>query len=178
MQTRGRLAAVAWLVVLAVAGGGCGGDDDDKSSATTANTRFPPPVEVENKQIREGEDACGLLTRSEIESAAGVSVNPGDGVTTKAGTSSCAYRVRSNTAQFVGVLVQTPGPPNFESAQRQLGSSVENLPGVGERAFVATDIVYALKGDKLLIVTVSTSQPPATRKQAAIALSRSAIGKV
>ena len=179
MHTRARLGAVAWVVVLAVALGACGGDDDDdSSSATTRNTRFPPPPEVENKTIKEGEDACGLLSRGEVESAAGVAVNPGDGVTTKGGTSSCAYRVRTNTAQYVGVIIQSPGTPSFDSASRQLGGAAESISGVGERAFVAKDTVYALKGDRLLILTVSTTQPEPARKQAAIRLSQSAIGKV
>ncbi len=178
METRARRGAVVWFVVLAVALVACGDKEDGKSAPTTRNTRFPPPPEVENKAIKEGEDACGLLTRSEVESTAGVSVNPGDGVTTKGGTSSCAYRVRNNTAQYVGVIIQTPGRPNFDSASQQLGASAEPLPGVGERAFVAKATVYAVKGDRLLILTVSTGQPDAARKQAAIRLSQAAIGKV
>jgi hypothetical protein len=166
------------LLVLAVAVAGCGGKKDEKSSATTRNTRFPKPAEVDNKPIKEGEDACGLLSHSEVESTAGVTVNAGDGVTTKAGTSSCAYRVRNNTTQYVGVIVQRPGPPNFDNASKQLGSAAETLSGLGERAFVAKDTVYALKGDRLLILTVSTTQPEAARKQAAIKLSQAAIGKV
>ena len=90
MHIRARLGAAAWILAVAVAVGACGGDDDDSSSATTRITRFPPPAEVENKPIKEGEDACGLLSRTEVESVAGVSLNPGDGVTTKGGTSSCA----------------------------------------------------------------------------------------
>lgn len=178
MHTRARLGAVAWMVALAVALGGCGGDDDDRSSATTRNTRFPPPPEVENKPIAEGEGACGLLTRNEVESAAGVTVNPGDGVTTKGGTSSCAYRLRNNTVQYVGVIIQSPGGANFDGAAQQLGAAAEPISGVGDRAFVAKDTVYALKGDRLLILTVSTSQPEPARRQAAIRLSQAAIGKV
>ena len=179
MHTRARLGAVASIVVFAIALGGCGGnDDDDAASPTTRNTRFPPPPEVENRQIKEGEDACALVSRSEVESTAGISVNPGDGVTTKGGTSSCAYRVRTNTAQYVGVIVQGAGAPSFDSASQQLGSVAESIPGVGERAFVARDTVYALKGDRLLILTVSTNQPESARKQAAIRLSQAAIGKV
>ena len=179
MRTRARLGAAVWVLVLAIAAGGCGDDKDDaKSTATTRNTRFPPPPEVENKPIKEGEDACGVLSRSEIESAAGVTVSPGDGVTTKGGTSSCAYRLRNNATQYIGVIVQRPGPPNFENASKQLGGSAETVSGVGERAFVTKDTVYALKGDRLLILTVSTTQPEPSRKQAAIRLSQAAIGKV
>lgn len=178
MHTRARLGAVAWFAVVAFGLGACGDSKDAKSGPTTQNTRFPKPAEVENKSIKEGEDACGLVSRSEVESAAGTAVNPGDGVTTTGGTSSCAYRLRNNTTHYVGVIIQKPGPPNFERASQQLGGSAEPVPGVGERAFIATDTVYALKGDRLLILTVATSQPPATRKQAAITLSQSAIGKV
>jgi hypothetical protein len=133
---------------------------------------------VENREIREGEDACGLLSRGEVESTAGVRVNAGTGVTTKGGNSSCAYRLQTASAQYVGVIVQTGGAADFDKAAQQLGSAAEPLQGVGERAFVATDTVYALKGNRLLILTVSTTQPPPARKQAAINLSRSAIGKV
>ncbi len=178
MHTRARLGAVASFAVLAVGLGACGDSKDAKSGPTTQNTRFPKPAEVENKSIMEGEDACGLVSRSEVESAAGTAVNPGDGVTTKAGTSSCAYRLRNNTTQYVGVVVQTPGAPNFERASQQVGGAAEPVPGVGERAFIVTDTLFALKGNRLLILTVSTSQPPAARKQAAIRLSQTAIGKV
>ena len=178
VHNRARLGTAACVVVLAVAVGCGGGDDDEQSSATTRNTRFPPPPEVENRPIKEGEEACGLLSRSEVESAAGVPVNAGDGVTTKGGTSSCAYRLTTNRAHYVGVIIQPGGVPNFESASQQLGSAAEPISGVGERAFVAKDTVYALKGDRLLILTVSTTQPEPTRRQAAVTLSQSAIRKV
>ncbi len=177
MQTRARLGAAACFVMVTVVLTGCG-DDEERSGPTTRNTRFPPPAEVENRQIREGEDSCGLLTRTEVESAAAVSVDPGIGVTTKAGNSSCAYRLRGMPTQYVGVILQTPGAPTFDNASKQLGGAAEPLPGVGERAFVASDTAYVLKGDRLLIVTVTTSQPAPARKQAAIQLARSAIGKV
>ena len=178
MHSRARLGAAAWFVLLTVLVAGCGDDSDDESAPTTGNTRFPPPRQVENKQIKEGEDACGLVSRAEVESVAGIAVNPGDGVTTKGGTSSCAYRVRDNTAQYVGVIVQPQGAGTFDNASKQLAGSTESISGLGERAFLARDTVYALKGDRLLILTVSTAQPDPVRREAAIRLSQAAIGKV
>ena len=162
----------AAAVALSVAMTGCGGKKQKALPPTT--TRYPPTLPVQNEQLTEGNGACGLLSESDISGTVGVAVDPGSGTRTKA-NESCRWTARASSSQFVAIIVTPSGRQQFEKAQDELGSQAEALPGVGDRAFVANDTAYALKGDRLVIVEVSTSQPVATRKQAATKLITGAV---
>jgi hypothetical protein len=166
------VAAAALAVSLVLTG--CGGKKQKAVAPTT--TRFPPTLPVQNQQLSEGSGACGLLSQSEITSTVGVAVNPGSGTRTKT-NEECRWTTRAGTNQFVAVIVTPTGKQQFSQAQNQLGSQADPLPGVGDQAFVANDTAYALKGDRLVIVEVSTSQAVAARKQAATKLITGAISR-
>jgi hypothetical protein len=165
---------VAAVVIVTAVLTGCGGKNQKGLPSTT--TRYPPTVPVQNEQLSEGNGACGLLSQSEIASTIGVAVNPGSGTRTKT-NEECRWSAGSGGNQFVAVIVTNAGRPQFEQAQNQLGSQAEDLPGVGDRAFVANDTAYALKGERLVIVQVLTSQAVAARKQAATKLISGAISR-
>ena len=165
-------AAVAALVSLAAVA--CGGGKD-KSSSTTAVTRFPPTVPVQNEQLAEGAGACGLLSQGDVSSAVGLPANPGSGTRTKT-NESCRWTLRSSADQFVAVIVSSSGRQQYEAAMKSLASP-EPLSGVGDQAFVSGDTAYALKGDRLVIVQVTTSQAVAARKQAATKLVSGAVNR-
>ena len=172
---RPRPAVVAALVVaVCVAVTGCGGKKQKAAPPTT--TRYPPTQPVQNEQISEGTGACALLSESEINGVVGVAVNPGSGTRTKT-SESCRWTARAGSNQFVAVIVAPAGRQLFERAQNELGAAVEQLPGIADRAFVANDTAYALKGERLVIVEVSTSQGVPARKQAATKLITGAVGR-
>ena len=171
-----RFAATAAAVVLVAVGAtGCGGKKNKAVSPTTV-TRFPPTVPVSNVQLAEGDGACGLLSQADVASATGIAANPGSGTRTKT-NESCRWTLRSGTNQFVAVFLAPAGRQQFDQASNTLGSTAEQLPGVGDKAFVSNDTAYALKGERLVIVEVSTTQPVAARKQAAVKLVTGAIGR-
>lgn len=171
-----RIAAAAVVAAVAsVAATACGGKDE-KSSSTTAMTRFPPTVPVHNEQLAEGAGACGLISQADISAAVGVAANPGSGIRTKT-NESCRWTLRAGSNQYVAVIVSSPGRQQYEQALKGQ-SATEQLSGVADQAFVAEDTAYALKGDRLILVEVSTSQPVATRKQAATDLIRGAVNRV
>jgi len=170
-----RLAATAAAVVLVgMAATGCGGKKDRAASTTTV-TRFPPTVPVNNVQLSEGTGACGLLSQADVASATGIAANPGTGTRTKT-NESCRWTLRAGTNQFVAVFLTPAGRQQFDQASKTFGSTAEPVPGVGDQAFVSNDTAYALKGERLVIVEVSTTQSVAARKQAAIKLVGGAIG--
>ncbi|MFN2502988.1 MAG: hypothetical protein ABR540_01925 [Acidimicrobiales bacterium] len=162
------------VVALALVATGCGDDDDAKPGPATS-TRFPPTVPVNNDPLAEGEGACGLLNRGEVEATVSLPVNPGTGVRTKT-NESCTWKLRSGANQFVALFASESGVPQYENAEKQL-AQVEQQSGVGDRAFVAGDTAYALKGGRLVIVQVLTSQPVPARKQAALKLITGAISR-
>jgi S-formylglutathione hydrolase FrmB len=170
VQTRRPLAAPAVLAA-ALLLFGCGGDDKDDAGGPNT-TRFPPTAPVNNENLTEGAGACGLLTRGEVEAAVGPA-NPGTGVRTKT-NESCTWRLRAGANQFVAVITNTPGQQAYDNARGQV-EGPEELSGVGDRAFVANDTAYALKGNRLIIVEVLSSQPVAARKQAATKLIQMAV---
>ena len=142
---------VGALAVAVVGACGGGGDDEESSStsfpkiATTAFTGDP------NK-------ACALATQSEVEAAIGTPVKPGAG----AQGIVCRFEVASKPSSFV--LIESNESPQASQIYDLKASSaerVENLTGVGERAFVAGDRAVILRGARVVTVTVSTGQPQA-----------------
>lgn len=168
------LAALALLLVLT----GCGGSKGGKPKTTTTTTRFPPTRPVNNKQLSEGQGACGLLTSGEISSAVSAPAASGSGVETSGGESSCRWVLRNNAAQFVGIILTASDAKAYEERIQQIGSGVEQLPGVGERALLATDTAYVFKANKLMILSVSSGQAVAQRKAAATKLAQTAVGRL
>lgn len=155
-EERVRPTLVVRLVVLALAVGlaaaACGGGDDDESSSTTfpriATTAFTGDP---NK-------ACNLASQSEVEAAIGTPVRPGAGAQGVV----CRFEVVDKASSYV--LIESNESSQASQIYDLKASSagrVENLPGVGERAFVAGDRAVILRGSKLVTVTVSTGQPPA-----------------
>lgn len=148
--TQAGLRFLALAVAVGVAGA-CGGGDDDKSSptsfpkiATTAFTGDP------NK-------ACTLATQSEVEAAIGAPVKPGAG----AQGIVCRFEAVSRASSFVLIESnESPQAPQIYDLKASTAERVENLTGVGERAFVAGDRAVILRGSRVVTVTVSTGQPP------------------
>lgn len=171
-----RFAPIAVAVAAALALSGCGGSDK-KTAKTTDSTRFPPTRPVNNKELNEGQGACGLLTSGEVSTVVGLQANAGSGVETEAGESSCRWVLRGAGTQFVAVLQSTSDVNAYEERIRQLGAGVEPLPGVGDRALLLNDTAYVYKGNKLIIVQVATTQPLPARKQAVTRLAQSAVGR-
>jgi hypothetical protein len=168
-----RAAAIAAIGIVAATG--CSGDNK-KGASTTTVTRFPPTVPVQNEQLAEGDGACGLVNQAEVAAAVGIAADRGTGTRTKT-NESCRWTLRGGTNQFVALIVTATGRQQYDQAAEALGSTAEQLSGIGDRAFVAHDTAYALQGDRLIIVQVATSQAVAARKQAATKLVTDAVGR-
>lgn len=164
-------------LILALAATGCSGGDDDEDRAGPTTTRFPPTLPVNNEQLAEGQGVCGFINQGEVAAAVGSPVNSGSGTRTQTGES-CRWTVRSDTRQFVSVILGTAGRESFDRARTAASRTAENLSGVGDQAFVTNDTAYVLKGERLVILQVATSQPIAARKQAATRLVTSAAGRL
>jgi hypothetical protein len=176
-RPRNGTAIAAALVAVALAATACSsGSKNAKGKATTTVTRYPPTVPVSVQTISEGSGACGVLNESEVAAAVGSAVNPGSGQQTKSGES-CRWTFKASGSQLVAVIISPSGKKEYDSAKSTLGSAAKDLPGVGDQAFVANDTAYVMKGPRLLIVEVATSQPIATRTQEATKLATSAAGR-
>ena len=168
------------VAVIAILATGCGGDGKKSDSKTkTTNTRYPPTVPVKNKPLAEGQGACGLLNRGEVTSAVGLNANAGTGVETGDGGSSCKWSFANsgNAPQFVSILEVVKDAQAYEDRIRK-SSAVEDLPGVGDRAFLAKETAYVVRGPKLIILSVTTTQAAAVRKTATTKLAQSAAGRM
>jgi hypothetical protein len=169
-------APVVAFVALMLSTIGCSKDEAKPQPTTT--TRYPPVRPVNNKDLTEGQGACRLLNAAEVSAAVGLQATPGTGVETEAGVSSCRWVLRGAGSQFVGVIEASSNVEAYEERVRQVAPTAENLPGVGERALVVTDTTYVFRQGKMLILSVSTTQPVATRKQAATRLTQTAVGRL
>lgn len=175
---RGFVVSVAVVALLAT---GCGGSDKKAATQTkTTNTRYPPTKPVNNKPLSEGQGACGLLNRSEVTSAVGLNANGGTGVETGDGGSSCkwAFANSGSTPQFVSIIEVVKDAQAYEDRIRGQSGAIENLSGVGDRAFLANNTAYVVRGPKLIILSVTTTQAAAVRKTATTKLAQSAAGRM
>jgi len=168
----GGIAVGVALTVLAAGCGGGGGDEGRAGSQTTV-TRFPPTVPFSNKTLSEGQGACGLVSRAEITGAVSLQAQAGSGVETEQGGSSCKWSL-PGTNQFVSIILVTRDVPAFEERIRAQGGTIENLAGLGDRAFTVNNTAYVVKGPKLIIVAVATNQAVAARRAATTKLAQTA----
>jgi hypothetical protein len=144
-----RLLALALAVGVA---GACGGGDDDESSST-GFPKIPTTAFTGDPNA-----ACTLATQSEVEAAIGTPVKPGVG----AQGIVCRFEVTSRASSFVQIESnESPQASQIYDLKASSAGRVENLPGVGERAFVAGDRAVILRGSRLVTLTVNTGQPPA-----------------
>jgi hypothetical protein len=130
----------------------CGGGDDEESSSTSfpkiATTAFTGDPNA----------ACTLATQGEVEAAIGTPVKPGAG----AQGIVCRFEVVSKASSFVLIEKnESPQASQIYELKASTAERVENLTGVGERAFVAGDQAVILRGSRLVTLTVSTGQPQA-----------------
>lgn len=170
--------ALAVLAIAVVVAGCSGGDSKKAAKSTTTVTRFPPTRPLNNKQLAEGQGACGLVTQAEVASAVGLQSNAGTGVETADGGSSCRWTLKASGTQVVSIIEVVKDAQAYEDRIRKEGGAIENLAGVGDHAFFAANTAYVAKGGKLIIVSVATTQAVATRKAATTKLAQSAAARL
>lgn len=167
-----RTAAAAALTVLLAALVGCGGDDGAEGGEGKDGEAKSPAGTVFTGQA---DKACGVAPKAEVESAIGAPVKAGTG----ANGILCRFDLASAADQFV-LLSSTQSPDNAKTFDgfRTAARNVESLTGVGDRAFVASNQAYVLKGTTLTVVTVNLKQPQpaitaAAKKMAQVVASHS-----
>ena len=175
---RGARAVLAAAVTLTVVLTGCGGDGKKSAKSTTTVTRFPPTRPLNNKALAEGQGACGLVTQAEVASAVGLQANAGTGVETGDGGSSCRWTLKASGSQLVSIIEVVKETKAYEDRIRKEGGAIEPLTGLGDHAFLASNTAYVFKGEKMIIVSVATTQAVATRKAATTKLAQNAAARM
>ncbi|MGH9279093.1 MAG: DUF3558 family protein [Acidimicrobiales bacterium] len=166
MRFRGFVSAAVLLTVAAA----CGGKDEAKPPSSTREKYVP----VVPTKVSEGTGPCGLLSQAEIAAAVGQPFNAGEGISSE-GAGSCSWHLRGSATQLVNVVTLSPGGDPYQQTLSTAAKPIEPISGVGERAFIATDTVWAFKGPRVVAVQVVTSQPLNSRKQFATKLAQTAI---
>jgi hypothetical protein len=164
-------------LALAVGATGCN-SKSAKPKTTTTVTRFAPVRPINNKVLTEGEGACGLLTQAEVTATVGLQAQPGSGVQNEDGGSSCRWVVKGTGTQVVSILEVVADAKAYQDRVRSQSSGIQNLPGIGDSAFLANGAAYVEKGTKLVILSVATTQPQATRTTAVTKLAQTAVGRL
>ena len=158
--TRGLTAAAASLALLAAACGGSGGGGSDASDAATGQTQLAhasAPIGP-GKAARE---VCEPMIRQAVEYEVGT---PLDGTPERAvdgDTFSCTYRVGGGTiAMHVLDLKQRPAAKtSFAGLRTAAGPDVEQLPGLGDGAFVQPDGTLVVRKDAMVLTIDMTGLP-------------------
>jgi hypothetical protein len=127
---------------------------------------------------------CGLLTKAEIQEAAGIAVS--DGTVNANNKLVCDYK--SDTGAVVGILLTDKGPADSadkvvaELNKRKMKAEV--APGIGDGAYYSApgygmQQYGAFKGSKHVVVTVMMfGAPEAKARSAAEKLARKAVAKL
>lgn len=166
------IAGAALAVLLAVLVGCGGGDDGDEGGVGNDGEANSPAGTVFTGQA---DKACGVAPKAEVEAAVGVPVKAGVG----ANGILCRFDLASAADQFV-LLSSTQSADSAKTfdAFRTAARNAESLTGVGDRAFVASNQAYVLKGTTLTVVTINLKQAPpaitaAAKKMAQVVASHS-----
>ncbi len=183
-----RRAPGAALVALALLATACGGGDDAEKPAgsTGGGSAASTTTVLENTgapsgQLPGGTGTCTLVNESEVATAVGTAVKAvAAGRRPEGQVCTFAVAAQSNPPQTVLIVTSTSpqAPSAYDSARQGAGSKVQNVTGIGDRAFSAGGQVVALKGRTLLVVTVDLQQSATTVGSAARKLAETAIGRV
>ncbi len=139
---------------------------------------------IGTQAVKAAAGPCELLTRAEIQEAAGVAVS--DGVVNANNKSVCDFKAGSTGT--IGILLTAKGPGDSaekvvaELAKRKIAAQV--VSGIGDGAYASApgygmQQVGAFKGSKHVVVTVLLfGAPEAKSKAAADKIARKAAGKL
>ena len=182
-------------ILLAVAA--CGGGAAPAQTQSTAATDAPGATAEATEAAAAGQpteaaaagatfDACALLTAEEVKSITGAATTAGpegsDLADWVAGTcwwNSADMKVRFNIDYGDKASIAKSSSPSaqeqFDITKAVYGamSTVEDLSGVGDKAFAWDGGAYAIKGDKAILVTTIFSS-----KTEAIAILKAAVEKI
>jgi hypothetical protein len=171
-RRQGRGAPVVVSLALALLLAACGGGSDQagtggrQGAGTGPNTTSAVPG-----------SPCALVSVEDVGAAVGARVRQGGSTDTAAGRG-CLFNLEGAPDQTV-LLVATSSPSSvsaFDSART--GGPVENLSGLGDRAYAVGGRVVVLRGTTLLVVVVALNRPPSALSQAAKAVAAKAVTRL
>ena len=185
------LAAI--LVVVAACGGAATPAQTESPAAASAPEANGQAAETAATEVPTGTsatggtfDACTLLTTDEVKSITGAATTAGpegsDLADWVAGTcwwNSADMKVRFSLDYGDKASIAKSSSPSaqeqFDITKAVYGalSKVEDLSGVGDKAFAWDGGAYAIKGDKAILLTVMFSS-----KTEAIAILKAAVAKI
>jgi hypothetical protein len=133
-------------------------------------------------------DACGLLTKSEIQAAVGQNVGEGklNKTANPAVGAPCEYKVGDSGAFSILIKAVGPGetPDKVKSELQKRKIAVSEAPGLGDGSFFSSPgygmiQLNTFKGSKYLIITILLpGATEAVQKTAAEKLMRKALTKI
>jgi Protein of unknown function (DUF3558) len=181
-QRRTRLGWAGVGVALVMVFGACGGDDDGNDTSSSDGGATTAPSGQASAQTP---DPCALLTVAEVSAAVGSPIGPPEGtdISPPIGGRTCLF---SNTdappIKTVQVVVRTNG--DFGQALRDQGQTVERLyqdtktledasvvedvSGLGDRAYKTARAYYVLDDGVALEVNLGLNANPSPEAQAAL----------
>ncbi|MEN3360549.1 MAG: hypothetical protein V7637_4531 [Mycobacteriales bacterium] len=188
----GLVALVGWLAACshdAPPSASSGGSSQPASGgASTATTPTPPATSTATSAPAGGETgggqpkACSLVTAAEAGAALGRRVGAAQARTLGV-FSSCTF-VTKDAGQVGTVTVQvlqsaaTAGMFDKIVSGQSGGKSVQTVPGVGDKAVLATGVLIFHKGVRVVTVYIYTQDNPNGLRDAEIALAKKLAAKL
>jgi hypothetical protein len=134
-----------------------------------------PPADADCPAPEKGsaaaqQDACALVSMSEVADATGMPVGYTNLVKYTGNQSECDYRPSKGSLRGVLVLVNWQGgTAALKKALADEGANATKLEGVGDEAYAAGASFYARKGDALVTIQIVGSPGNANAKARALA---------
>ena len=176
VRRRGRR-LVALAAVLALAGAACGDDGGDGTASGGAGGSGASTT-VDGVEVpQEPGPPCTLVTESDVETAVGADVKQVS-ARSQGPSRGCVFSLTSAQEERVVVLVANSANSAAAFEQAKAGARIENVTGVGDRAFLADNKAVALRGSTLVIIVVGLKQPTPSLGQMARKLAQSAVNRV
>lgn len=170
-----RVAATSGLTLILAVAGACSGSGGDDDGARPQETPAGNDAAAGRGAVDE-QRPCRLLTQAEVQAAVGAPVKQ---PMSAPGAEACTFALASGGGQVLVLSSDAAdNPTKFDSYSRGAARPVENLPGVGDRAFLVGGQAYVLKGSVLVGIAVDMRQPEARLNEVARRLVQLAAGRI
>jgi hypothetical protein len=186
---RVRLGPAAVLVLFVLTG--CSHSATDNNNGTNNPSAVSTQTEPPGAEARAGSpapgasggqaaklpDPCVLITKDDVKTVIGepdsTAIAPG----TQPGQRSCGY-ANTTASKLVTVAVFPTDQAGFDKLKSNAGTTITNVPGVGDAAFTAASAIYVRKGSVAVSVFVSGVTPDSAVTAALSSLVKTALGRM
>jgi hypothetical protein len=183
---RVRLGAAAMLVLFVLTGCSHSATNDNNNPSSVPSQTQEPGAQARAGSPAPGApgapavnvpDPCVLITKEDATKVIGEPDSTAIAPAAQPGQRSCGY-ANSASGKLVTVVVFPIDQAGFDKLKANAGTTISNVPGLGDSAFSAAGAMYARKGPLAVSVFVAGVTPDSAVTTALSGLVTTALGRM